>query len=91
MASSLLRSRMVSFRLSPEEYQRFQKLGKEHHIHSLSDLARKAVEAMVAADQHTDPLALELHDLRAKVRSLSQELDQLSSLLETHNCDGNPQ
>ena len=77
---------MISFRLSQEEYQRFRALCAENGVRSISDLARTALQGLVAARHHSDPLALELCDLRSQVQTLSGEIDRLSQRLSAREA-----
>jgi hypothetical protein len=75
---------MVSFRLSLDEYARFQTICEARGIRSLSDLARTAVQSMATsqADERPDPLWREIDALRNQVGCLSRELDRISKALE---------
>jgi predicted DNA-binding protein len=86
MSLALRKSKMVSFRLSLEEYQRFRALCASQGVRSLSDLARTAMQKLVATENDADPLSLEVQDLRIQVRSLSQELDRLSEVVEARRA-----
>ena len=82
MNLALRRSKMISFRLSPEEYQRFRHMCAERGVRSISDLARTALQKLVAAENDDDPLSYEVRDLRQQVESLSHELDRITQLVE---------
>lgn len=86
MGLAFRKSKMVSFRLSQEEYLRFRELCATQGVRSLSDLARTAMHRMVASESRADPLVLEVQDLRSQVRSLSQELDRLSQAVEARRA-----
>jgi hypothetical protein len=74
---------MVSFRLSLEEYARFQTICEARGIRSLSDLARTAVQSMATSQDSPDPLWHEVVALRTQLTSLARELDRLSKELES--------
>lgn len=82
MIASLRRSKMVSFRLSQEEYARFQTICEARGIRSLSDLARTAMQSMTASQDGPDPLWLEVGALRNQLAMLARELDRVSRTLE---------
>jgi len=82
MMGSFRRNKMVSFRLSLEEYARFQTVCEARGIRSLSDLARTAMLSMAASQDSPDPLWLEVGALRNQLSSLSRELDRVSKVLE---------
>jgi hypothetical protein len=87
MIASLRRSKMVSFRLSLEEYARFQTLCEERGIRSLSDFARTAVHNMAASDDTPDPLWQEVGHIRSQMTALSRELDRIAGLLEARRTN----
>lgn len=75
MNGSLRRSRMVSFRLSPDEYARLRTMCSAQGIRSLSDLARTAMQRLIEEPKD------EIGDLREQMRALAQELERLSRVL----------
>lgn len=83
MIASLRRSKMVSFRLSLEEYARFQTICEARGIRSLSDLARTAMQSMTASQDGPDPLLQEVGALRNQLTLLARELDRVSKELES--------
>ena len=76
---------MVSFRLSPEEYERFQGICSTQGVRSISDLARTALQKLIPGKAQADPLWLEVGDLRKQIRALSHEVDRLSGILESRD------
>jgi hypothetical protein len=68
---------MVSFRLSPEEYEAFQTICTDRGVRSLSDLARTAMQSMIAP-----PIVSPVSNLPTQLRSLSQEVNRLSVAIE---------
>jgi hypothetical protein len=94
MNGSLRRSKMISFRLSPEEYESFQNLCVTQGVRSLSDLARTAMQKLSSSNNRTDPLRDEVGGLRHEIRSLSMEVDRLSRVLAARQAregDGTPE
>jgi hypothetical protein len=77
MDGALRRSRMVSFRLSPDEYARLQSVCSAQGIRSLSDLARTAMQRLIESPSD------EIGDLRNQMKSLAQKLDRISRVLES--------
>ena len=73
---------MISFRLSAEEYQRFAKLCSDRGVRSLSDMARVALQSLVAAGVESDPLAMEVQDLRSQLKAVANEVDRIAGLVE---------
>ena len=81
------KNRMVSFRISAEEYDRLRKAGSVHGLNNISELARVAMNRMLEAQQsHCDaPIGLglpeQVQELRAKLEGLSSEVKRLSQAL----------
>jgi hypothetical protein len=77
------RSRMISIRLSEDEYQRLCRLSVESGAHSLSDLARNAMHSLLNLSTEKAPLsdaAAEVHDRMKILSHLIEELrDQLNA------------
>jgi len=82
------RSKMVSFRLSAEEYHRFEELREARRIPSLSDLARTAMRRMIATEDGEDPVSYDVRNLQFKLQSLSEELERLTRLVEARDNHG---
>ena len=74
---------MISFRLSPEEYQMLQEACRDKGVRSVSDLARTAVEKLIFSDGHKDPLTNEVRDLRDRLKAISAEVERLSQIVES--------
>jgi hypothetical protein len=83
MNGTLRRSKMVSFRLSPEEYEQLQTVCNVHGVRSLSELARTAMQRLIEPKEPQATLAREVGDIRAQVRHLSLEVDRLSQALDS--------
>ena len=77
---------MVSFRLSPEEYESFQAICTAQGVRSLSDFARTAMQRLIAPGNNTDPLWHEMGTLREKIQTLSRELDRITQVLEARQA-----
>ena len=86
MNPALRRTKMVSFRLSNAEFQKFQNLCGACGARNVSDLTRKAVQKFLSAQQDTDPLWYEFQELRDQVRSISGELDRLAKLIGSRDA-----
>ncbi len=85
------RNRMISFRLSVEEYEKFRELCFNTGIRSLSEMARVAINTFLnqspeAAVQTS--LDVRISELEAKLQILSQELKRQSN---NNNRYGNGQ
>jgi hypothetical protein len=82
------KSKIVSFRLSPEEYRRLNAACELQGIGSISELARTALQPLMtppASNGHGVPeeisLTHKLDDLLDRVQSLSAEIERLAGRL----------
>ncbi len=94
MTSSKRKSKMISFRLSPEEYAILLQACEQRGIRSISELARTAMYHWIAdtspnnGNGHANGSAVvgeQVRDLRDRVKSISAELDRLVRSVEDHN------
>jgi Arc/MetJ-type ribon-helix-helix transcriptional regulator len=87
MGVSSARNRLIYFRVSEEELSRFRSLATLKGSRSLSDFAREALEKLsgpTVDNAATVPALLEhIHELRDKMDSINQRLEQLSKQLVT--------
>jgi hypothetical protein len=82
MSPLLRKSKMISIRLSPEEYRTFQNACVERGVRSISDLARTAIQQLIGFNGHAEPVSEEVRNLSDRVQVISFELDRLSKLVE---------
>lgn len=75
------RTKMVSFRVSPEEYTTFRNACTTKGVRSVSELARTAMEILVLTDRQGVPLDHQVRELRDRVTALSERIDHLSRRL----------
>jgi hypothetical protein len=73
---------MISFRLSHEEYEQFAQLCSERGVARVSDMARTALQNLIAAEQQSNPLSVEVRDLRSQLHAMSSVLDRICNLVE---------
>jgi Arc/MetJ-type ribon-helix-helix transcriptional regulator len=73
------KDKMVSFRLSQEEYEQLQKACGERGVRNVSDLARSAMRTLLGHETGRDALVGQVEELRQRVTELSRELDRLSA------------
>jgi len=71
------RSRMISFRLSEDEYASLRNLCENEGARSVSDLARDAVHRLIVKDSETD-VAVTLRALQGRVDTLDLQVQRLS-------------
>ena len=85
------RNRMISFRLSVEEYEKFRELCFNTGIRSLSEMARVAINTFLNQTPQAmvqTSLDVRISELEAKLQRLSQELKRQSN---NNNRHGNGQ
>ena len=73
---------MISFRLSPEDYGRFARMCTERGVGSISDMARLALQKLVAEDADSDPISFELRDLRSRVMAVASDVEHLAEIVK---------
>ncbi len=74
------RSRMISFRLTAEEYDRFRELCYSNGIRSVSEMARAAINMMLSQPARAPHEALEtrVSELESRLHLLSLEVKKLN-------------
>ncbi len=70
------RTRIVSFRLSEDEYEHLRETCVSHGVRSISDFARFATQQW--SDNDGEPLITTIRELKGKVRELDLELRELA-------------
>ena len=83
---SLKRSKMVSFRLSPEEYTKFRQVCAAKGVRSISDLARVAMMMVASQGVEIDPLCDQVREIRMQVQTISTQLDRISNVVEARKA-----
>jgi hypothetical protein len=73
---------MISFRLSPEDYGRFVRMCTARGVRSISDMARLALQKLVAEDADSDPISFELRDLRSRVMAVASDVEHLAEIVK---------
>ena len=73
------RSRMISVRLSEEEYSALRHLCSLTGARSVSDLTRDAMRSVLKGVNREDPLGSNLEEFRADMRSLEKKVEQLEA------------
>ena len=71
------KSRMISFRLSEDEYASLRSLCENEGARSVSDLARDAVHRLIVKDSQAD-LTLTLRELQGRLDTLDLQVQRLS-------------
>jgi hypothetical protein len=73
------RSRMISVRLSEEEYAALLHLCSLTGARSVSDLTRDAMRAVVMRASHDDPHGSALEEFRIGMKKLEKKIEQLEA------------
>jgi len=72
------RSRMISVRLSEDEYSALQHLCATTGARSVSDLTRDAMRALLNGQVHENPPAILIDEFRTRLSNLDQKVDELA-------------
>jgi hypothetical protein len=81
MSEALTKYKVLSFRLSDEEYKQVEAAGRKHGFVSASLFARAAALRGDSLEPVRTPLDLELNRLWRRVEALTSALEQTSSRL----------
>jgi Arc/MetJ-type ribon-helix-helix transcriptional regulator len=81
------REKMVSIRLSDDEYQRLKEMTQAQGARSVSDVARSAMQLMLSAHQAGFDGTIEsrVRELDGRVAVLDREVQRLSALVAETN------
>jgi hypothetical protein len=76
-------SKMISFRLSPEEYNKLLDACPHHGVRNVSELVRAAMNSLVLGNGSNVPITLQhqVNDLQSRVQQLSVDVNRLVRLL----------
>ena len=75
------KSKMVTFRVSPDEYDHLRNACSLKGVRSVSELARTAMESLVHSAGPALPLDLQIQELRERVSALSDKVDRVCEQL----------
>ncbi|MEQ1885617.1 MAG: hypothetical protein ABL967_11190 [Bryobacteraceae bacterium] len=75
------KTKMVSFRLSPDEYHLCRKACDTHGARNISELARAALQQLIV-EPHPSTNADRVRELQERVRVLSADLDRYAAELD---------
>jgi Arc/MetJ-type ribon-helix-helix transcriptional regulator len=73
------RSRMISVRLSEEEYSALRRLCSASGARSVSDLTRDAMRALLNGTSRSEVLGIHVDEFRTQMRSLDRKIEQLAA------------
>ncbi|MGA2114353.1 MAG: hypothetical protein ABSH56_06340 [Bryobacteraceae bacterium] len=71
------RSRMVTFRVSTEEYQSLEEACVSRRVRSISELARSAMQQWIGQACRSNPVEVE-----RRIQVLAEELERLQQLVQ---------
>jgi Arc/MetJ-type ribon-helix-helix transcriptional regulator len=82
------RSRMISVRLSEEEYSALRRLCTVTGARSVSDLTRDAMRVLLKSSNREDVLGIHVDEFRSQMRSLDQKIEQLAADITSLKTNG---
>jgi len=82
MANTNRKTKMISLRLSNEEYETLHNLYRAHGSRSISDFARNAMQKVISGAAPSRSLETRLQELDGKMSALDHEVSRLVKLLE---------
>ena len=77
------RSRMISVRLSEEEYSALRQLCSDIGARSVSDLTRDAMRVLLNGAGREEALGIHVNEFRSQMRSLDRKIEQLAADITT--------
>jgi hypothetical protein len=84
------RSRIISIRLSEEEYRGLKRLCSDSGARSVSDLAREGMRTLVNGASREDALSSWTDEFRLQMRSLDRKIEELTARLLATGSSGKP-
>ena len=73
------RSRMISVRLSEEEYSALRRLCKTTGARSVSDMTRNAMRSLLEAKHREDVVGIHAEEFRSQMKDLDRKIEQLAA------------
>ena len=83
------RSRMISVRLSEDEYSALRRLCSASGARSVSDLTRDAMRVLLKGASREDVLESHMDEFTAQIRNLNQKIERLAAEITSFKADGN--
>jgi Arc/MetJ-type ribon-helix-helix transcriptional regulator len=84
------RSRMISVRLSEEEYSALRRLCSATGARSVSDFTRDAMRVLLNGTSREDVLGVHVDEFRTHMKNLDRKIEQLAAVITSLKVDGNP-
>jgi hypothetical protein len=82
------RSRIISIRLSEDEYTGLKRLCSDSGARSVSDLAREGMRTLLNGAAREDALGSWTEEFRMQMRSLDHKIEELTAKLLSANSNG---
>ena len=82
------RSRMISVRLSEEEYSALRRLCLVTGARSVSDLTRDAMRSLLNGANREEVISNHLEEFRVEIRILHMKIEQLAATVESTKPPG---
>ena len=83
------RNRMISVRLSEEEYSALRQLCSDIGARSVSDLTRDAMRVLLNGAGREEALGIHVDEFRSQMRSLDRKIEQLAADITSLKANGN--
>lgn len=83
------RSRMISVRLSEEEYSALRRLCSASGARSVSDFTRDAMRVFLNNASREDVLGIHVDEFRTHMRNLDRKIEQLAADITSLKGNGN--
>lgn len=84
------RSRLVYFRITEDEFQKFSLLCEAEGARSLSEMARMAIGRSIEGQNRIDPVAERLEQLNRRMDKMNDTLKQLTAFLQNQSGETPP-
>lgn len=82
------RSRMISIRLSEDEYSSLLRLCSTTGARSISELTRDAMRSILVGPSHEDRISLHLEEFRSQITKLERKVEELSERMAITGLEG---
>jgi hypothetical protein len=81
------KNKMISFRLSDQEYDELRSVCESQGVRSLSDFARLAIEKLIAGGEVGTETGLQsrIEALNSRVQVLDRAVERLAEIVDLHN------
>lgn len=81
------RTRMISVRLSEEEYSALRRLCSMTGARSVSDLTRDSMRVLLNGANREDVFGIHMDEFRSEIRNLNKKIEQLAADIAISKTD----